>query len=113
MQRVQLFMRAAGLAAAFTVASAGLNAQTKAQQSSGTTKGAGNTATVSSDDTTFAQRAAESGMMEVAHGKMAATKASNAQVKAYANKLVKDHQTANQQLMAIAKRKNITLPSAT
>jgi hypothetical protein len=60
MQRVQLFMRAAGLAAAFTVASAGLHAQAPA-----TARTTGNTASVSSDDTTFAQRAAESGVMEV------------------------------------------------
>jgi putative membrane protein len=47
--------------------------------------------------------------MEVEHGKMAASKASNTQVKAYANTLVKDHTAANQQLMAIAKRKNIEI----
>jgi putative membrane protein len=65
---------------------------------------------VSSEDTTFAQKAAEAGMKEVEHGKMAAQKASNAQVKAYANKLVKDHTKANKELTDIAKRKNITLP---
>jgi putative membrane protein len=118
MQRVQLFMRAAGLAAAVTVASAGLHAQTPAGQSGvnkgsqGATKGTGNTATVSSDDTMFAQRAAEAGMKEVQQGKMAASKASNAQVKSFGSMLVKDHQTANQQLMAIAKKKNIDLPNA-
>src|SRR4051794_19216098 len=110
MQRVQLFMRAAGLAAAFTVASAGLNAQTKAQQSPGTTKAAGNTATVSSDDTMFAKKAAQGGMKEVEIGKMVASKSSNASVKAYANRLVKDHSAANKDLMAIMKRKNISMP---
>lgn len=65
----------------------------------------------SSEDIEFVQKAAASGKMEVAHGKMAASKASNAQVKAFANKLVKDHTAANQQLMAIAKRKNIEIES--
>ena len=110
MQRVQLFTRAAALAAACTVASAGLSAQTPRPQEPATSKTASSTTQPSSEDTAFAQKAAEAGMMEVEHGKMAAQKASNAQVKAYANKLVKDHTAANNQLRAIAKRKNITLP---
>ena len=40
---------------------------------------------------------------------MAAAKAANAQVKAFGNTLVKDHTAANQQLMAIAKRKKIAI----
>src|SRR5688500_14470130 len=60
-------------------------------------------------DTEFVQKAAAAGRMEVEHGKMAASKASNAQVKAYASTLVKDHTAANQELMTIAKRKNITI----
>jgi putative membrane protein len=62
-----------------------------------------------SDDNDFVQKAAASGRMEVEHGKMAASKGSNAQVKAFGNQLVKDHTAANQQLMAIAKKKNITI----
>src|SRR5215207_1808742 len=107
MDRVHLFTCAAGLAAAFTVASAGLHAQ--APQASGQARTSQTAAQPSSDDTMFVQRAAESGKMEVEHGKMAAAKASNAQVKAYANKLVKDHTAANNQLMALAKRKQITI----
>jgi hypothetical protein len=48
--------------------------------------------------------------MEVEQGKMAAEKASNTQVKAFGQALVKGHTAANQQLMAIAKRKNIDTP---
>jgi putative membrane protein len=107
MYRVHLFTCAAGLAAAFTVASAGLHAQ--APQASTTARTTQTATQPSSDDTTFVQQAAQSGKMEVAHGKMAASKASNAQVKAYANKLVKDHTAANNQLMALAKRKQISI----
>jgi|SRR5688572_4596141 len=65
--------------------------------------------TITSADQEFVQKAAAAGRMEVEHGKMAASKAANAQVKSYATALVKDHTAANQQLMAIAKRKNITI----
>jgi putative membrane protein len=107
MYRVHLFTCAAGLAAAFTVASAGLHAQ--APQASGAARTSQASTQPSSEDTAFVQKAAESGMMEVEHGKMAASKASNAQVKAYANKLVKDHTAANNQLMSLAKRKQISI----
>ena len=94
MQRMHLFT-VAGLVAAFT-------AVTAAQAQKTTTP-------ASSVDVEFVQKAAVAGKMEVEHGKMAASKASNAQVKAFAQALVKDHTAANQQLMAIAKRKNITI----
>jgi putative membrane protein len=42
---------------------------------------------------------------------MAASKASNAQVKSFGSMLVKDHQAANQQLMALARKKSIDLPN--
>jgi len=118
MQRVQQFMHAAGLAAAFTVGSIALHAQTPATQPAGTkpaTTQPGSmkqTPAASSDDTAFVQKAAEGGMKEVEIGKAVAAKASNAQVKAYANRLVKDHGAANTQLMAIAKRHNIDTPAS-
>jgi putative membrane protein len=68
-------------------------------------------AMLSSDDRTFVQKAAEGGMKEVEHGRLVASKASSADVKAYANRLVKDHSAANTELKNIAKGKNITLPS--
>lgn len=66
-------------------------------------------AQATNDDTQFVQKAAAAGRMEVEHGKMAAQKASSAQVKAFGTALVKDHTAANQQLMAIAKRKQIAI----
>ncbi|MEO3407594.1 DUF4142 domain-containing protein [Mucilaginibacter sp. CAU 1740] len=66
---------------------------------------------VTSDDAKFATEAASGGMAEVALGKLALTKTSNAQIKDFANMMVKDHGKANDELMSIAKTKNITLPT--
>jgi len=67
---------------------------------------------VATDDSKFATDAANGGLAEVALGKLAQTKAANAQVKSFADMMVKDHSKANDELMAIAKSKNITLPAA-
>ena len=60
-----------------------------------------------SADVEFAQKAAKGGKHEVDGAKFAAGKASNADVKALANKLVKDHTAANNELMSIMKKKQI------
>lgn len=67
---------------------------------------------VNTDDSKFATDAANGGLAEVALGKLAQTKATNPQVKSFADMMVKDHSKANDELMAIAKAKNITLPAA-
>jgi putative membrane protein len=58
----------------------------------------------------FATEAAVGGMAEVALGKLALEKSTNTQVKEFATMMVSDHGKANEELMAIAKMKNITLP---
>lgn len=63
-------------------------------------------------DAKFATDVANGGMAEVALGKIAAEKATNPQVKEFANMMVMDHGKANEELMTIAKAKNITLPVA-
>jgi putative membrane protein len=50
-------------------------------------------------------------MAEVALGKLALQKSTNTQIKDFANMMVTDHGKANDELMAIAKSKNITLPA--
>ena len=59
----------------------------------------------------FMKHAAEGGMMEVELGKAAATRSQNAEVKKFAAMMVADHGKANQELMALAKNKNVTLPA--
>jgi putative membrane protein len=63
----------------------------------------------SANDSGFAQKAAASGQMEVKLSQDAAAKATSPDVKAYANRLVKDHTAANQELMALMKNKQMTV----
>ena len=63
-------------------------------------------------DRKFMQDAAEGGMFEVQAGQLAANKASDDKVKQFANKLVEDHQSANNELMALARTKGLELPAA-
>jgi putative membrane protein len=67
---------------------------------------------VDKSDAKFATTAANGGMAEVALGKLALQKTANAQIKDFANMMVTDHGKANDELKAIAKTKNITLPDS-
>jgi putative membrane protein len=67
---------------------------------------------VTSDDAKFATTAAVGGMAEVALGKLALEKTSSTAIKDFANMMVTDHGKANDELKAIAKTKNITLPDS-
>jgi len=64
-----------------------------------------------SDSKDFAMKAAEGGMLEVKVSQLAQQKASSNEVKDLARKMEQDHTQANNELMAVAKQKNITLPS--
>jgi putative membrane protein len=66
---------------------------------------------VVNDDAEWAVKAANGGMAEVELSKVAETKATNAKVKEFAAMMVKDHGGANAELMELAKKKNITLPT--
>jgi putative membrane protein len=50
-------------------------------------------------------------MAEVALGQMASTKATNPDVKAFADRMVADHGKANDELKQLAQTKGVTLPS--
>jgi putative membrane protein len=67
--------------------------------------------TVTKDDAEFAVKAADGGMAEVALAKLAQTKATSAKVREFADMMVTDHGKANDELTALAKAKNITLPA--
>lgn len=58
----------------------------------------------------FAKKAAAGGMAEVQLGQMAADKATDPDVKAFAQKMVTDHTKANDELKQLASSKGWTLP---
>ena len=62
-------------------------------------------------DTRFALTAAEGGMLEVELGRIASTRAANAEVKEFAAKMVTDHSKGNAELTEIASTKGLTLPT--
>ena len=68
---------------------------------------------LSSDDKEFVMKAAEGGNAEVELGQLAVSKASNADVKQFAQRMVDDHGKANTELMQLAQNKGITLPTST
>src|ERR1051326_4799853 len=63
------------------------------------------------DDKDFFETAASAGMLEVEAGKLAEQKSTNEQVKKFAATMIKDHEKAADELEALAKKKNITLPT--
>lgn len=65
---------------------------------------------VASADRTFMMKAAGSGLYEVEASRMAAERASNSEVKDFAQKMVSDHDKANQELMALASSRGVALP---
>lgn len=69
------------------------------------------TSKLSATDTTFIKSAAQGGMEEVELGKLAAEKASNADVKSFGQRMVDDHSKANDQLKQLAAQKGVTLSS--
>jgi putative membrane protein len=63
-------------------------------------------------DRKFIEDAAEGGMMEVQVGQLAQGKASDPNVKSFAETLVKDHSAANNELVQLANSKHVELPAA-
>jgi putative membrane protein len=72
----------------------------------------GNANRIAASDSSFAMKAAMGGMAEVEHGKLASGKASNADVKTFADRMVADHTKSNDELKQIAQGKGITLPTS-
>jgi putative membrane protein len=61
-------------------------------------------------DQTFATKAAAGGHAEVSLGNLAMKNASSPEVRQFGQQMVTDHTQANQELQAIAKQQNLTLP---
>ncbi len=64
-------------------------------------------------DRRFVAQAATSGKAEVLLGQLARQRATSAEVKQYAERMVRDHTEANDQLPALAKARGIALPATT
>jgi len=62
-------------------------------------------------DADFVKAAASGGMLEVDLGRFAATHASDPAVRAFGQRMVSDHSKANQELISVAQRQGLTVPS--
>ena len=113
------------LAAALLLGAAGCNSSSEdsvkeAQETNeakidSTIQGAGQNAAVRDDkeyDSEFLTKAASGGMLEVELGKVVAQRATTPTVKQFAQQMVTDHTKANNELKALAAKKNITLPAS-
>ena len=67
-------------------------------------------AAMSAQDKKFVNNAAEAGAAEVAMGKLASERASSADVKSFASRMVQDHEKAGDKLKSIASSKGATPP---
>jgi putative membrane protein len=68
--------------------------------------------TLSTSDATFMTTAARGGMAEVQLGQLALRNGSSAAVKRFGQRMIDDHGRANQEMTALAQRKQITPPSS-
>jgi putative membrane protein len=64
---------------------------------------------ISAED--FVKKAGEAGVAEVEMGQLGAAKSGNAEVKAFAEKMVTDHSKLNKELMTVAKTKDLKVPT--
>ena len=65
---------------------------------------------LSNDDKKFMTSAASAGMYEVQASQLALQKSDDPKQKAFAQKMIDDHTKANDELKALAAKKNVTLP---
>lgn len=66
---------------------------------------------LNSTDSDFVKMAAKGGTAEVEMGHLALEKSRNADVKAFASRMIKDHTAANTKLKALASSKGVEVPS--
>ncbi len=71
----------------------------------------GTVSSLTAEDKEFVIHAAQGGMSEVSLGQMASEKATSAEVKKFADRMVNDHGKANDELARLAKDKGLALPT--
>lgn len=87
-------------------------AQSSSTQSSSESMNKGSMAkSGASKDAMFMRHAAADSLAEIQMGRIALDKSSSAQVKELAQRIIDDHTKANDQLMSIAERQQVTLPT--
>jgi putative membrane protein len=69
-------------------------------------------AAVSAGDREFVEQTMAGGMAEIELGRLAVERSANAEVKQFAEMLVKDHSTAGEEMKQIAMRHSIPMPTA-
>jgi putative membrane protein len=85
---------------------------TSGTSTAGTASTAGTpSSSVDPADQEFMMKAAQGGMAEVTLGQMASSKATNADVKAFGDRMVTDHSKLNDELKQLAQTKGVTLPT--
>jgi putative membrane protein len=98
-----------GLCLGVTARAADKKDEKKTEQPSSSPAKSPAIAALSDKDKAFMKEAAMGGMMEVDMGKMAQQKGKSADVKKIGSRMVADHSKANNELMAIAKKKGVDL----
>ncbi len=71
-----------------------------------------NSVSAGMDDSEFMTEAAYGGLAEVEFGRLAVTKAADAEVKKFAQMMVDDHSKANEELKPLAAKKGVKIPVA-
>ena len=102
-------MIGAGLCLGLSAQAAEKKDEKKTEQPSASASKSPAAAGLSDKDKSFMKEAAKGGMMEVDMGKMAQQKGKSADVKKIGSTMVADHTKANNELMAIAKKKGVDL----
>ncbi len=96
------------------IANAVMNSATNYNANSNANAMNGNAANMTSStggDNDFMKKAAQGGMLEVELGKLAGSKGANKDVKDFGAKMVADHSKANDELKAVAAKKDAVLPT--
>lgn len=100
-----------GLPETETTGTAQAVSQTSTASATTTAAGGGTITNMTPEDKTFVSNAGMVGLSEVQMANLALQKASSADVKAYAQRMVTDHSTSNAELAQLATTKGLALPT--